>query len=676
MPNSDDLSFSNKAEAFEAFDDTPTHPVDTATIGDVIQQRFGRRDVLKGALAVTTVSYLMGGVAASASATSGTASSAFDFTELQAGIDTNHHVADGYEADIVLRWGDGLFADSEPFDPLAQTAARQHRQFGYNNDYIGVFTIPDRPSNLLMCVNHEYTSPEVMFAGLTASPKDNDLAEITEQMVEIEMAAHGVSVVELEQREGKWRPVTTSAFNRRISAANTEMSVDGPAAGHRRLRTSADPSGMRIIGTLNNCAGGITPWGTYLAAEENFHGYFWTEEMEEKDGKQVRRKSGLGGDQADSYKRYGVPANWYNWGKYEPRFNVDKEPNEPNRFGWVVEIDPYDASSTPVKHTALGRFRHEGCECILNDDGRAVIYSGDDARFEYVYRFVSAEKMSDDRNANKTLLSDGTLSVARFNPNGTVDWLPLVYGDGPLVPENGWESQAQVVIDARLAAKALGATPMDRPEDVQPDEQNGKIYVMLTNNHKRKEDQINEANPRAENHFGHIVELSAPGRDHTADQFNWQILIKCGDPSVAEVGALWNPATSANGWFASPDNCAIDGDGRLWVATDQGKHWNKTGKADGLYAVDTAGEARGTSKLFFRVPVGAEMCGPCFTSDYETVFLPVQHPGTDGTKNFAGFERVSTFEDPATRWPDFADGMPPRPSVVAVRKTGGGRIGG
>ncbi len=676
MSNSNDARFSNKAEAFEASDDIPTHAIDTATIGDVIQQRFGRRDVLKGALAVTTVSYLMGGAASPVSATTGGTPSAFDFSELQAGIDTNHHIADGYEADIVLRWGDALFADSEPFDPNAQTAARQHRQFGYNNDYVGLFKIPERPDNLLMCVNHEYTSPEVMFAGLTASPKDNDLAEITAQMVDVEMAAHGVSVIELEQQDGKWLPLITSAYNRRISASNTEMSVDGPAAGHPRLQTSNDPSGRRIVGTLNNCAGGITPWGTYLAAEENFHGYFWTDEMEEKKGKQVRRKKGLGGTQADSYARYGVPGNWYNWGAYQPRFNVDKEPNEPNRFGWVVEIDPFDASSTPVKHTALGRFRHEGCECILNADGRVIIYSGDDARFEYVYRFVSANTISDDRESNKRLLSAGTLSVARFNPNGTVDWLPLTYGVGPLVPENGWESQAQVVIDARLAAKALGATPMDRPEDVQPDEQTGKIYVMLTNNHKRKDDQRDEANPRAENHFGHIIEMTAPDRDHAADRFNWQILIKCGDPSVAEVGALWNPATSADGWFASPDNCAIDGDGRLWVATDQGKHWNKTGRADGLYAVDTTGEARGTSKLFFRVPVGAEMCGPCFTEDYKTVFLPVQHPGTDGTEKFPGFERASTFEDPATRWPDFDDSMPPRPSVVSARKKNDGRIGG
>ena len=284
--------------------------------------------------------------------------------------------------------------------------------------------------------------------------------------------------------------------------------------------------------------------------------------------------------------------------------------------------------------------------------------------------------MSDDRETNKKLLSDGTLSVAKYNPDGTVDWLPLVYGTGPLTPQNGWESQAQVLIDARLAADALGATPMDRPEDVQPNEKTGKIYVMLTNNNKRTAEQVDAANPRAESLFGHIIEMTAPAKDHAADRFTWQILIKCGDPSVAEVGALWNPATSANGWFGSPDNCTIDNDGRLWVSTDQGSNWSKTGKADGFFAVDTEGDARGTSKLFFQVPIGAEMCGPCFTPDSETVFLAVQHPGTDGTKSFPGFERPSTFEDPATRWPDFMDGMPPRPSVVAVTKKGGGRIGG
>ena len=229
------------------------------------------------------------------------------------------------------------------------------------------------------------------------------------------------------------------------------------------------------------------------------------------------------------------------------------------------------------------------------------------------------------------------------------------------------------MIDARLAADALGATPMDRPEDVQP-AGDGRVYAMLTNNTKRLPGDENVANPRPENAFGHIIEISEVRGDHASRWGTWSILVKCGDPSVAEVGAEWNPDTSADGWFAAPDNCAIDAGGRLWVSTDQGRGWGRTGKADGLYGVETEGAGRGTSKLFFRVPVGAELCGPYFTGDQETLFLAVQHPATDGTKDYEPFGRESTFEDPATRWPDFADGMPPRPSVVVVTKQGGGKI--
>ena len=229
------------------------------------------------------------------------------------------------------------------------------------------------------------------------------------------------------------------------------------------------------------------------------------------------------------------------------------------------------------------------------------------------------------------------------------------------------------MIDARIAADLLGATPMDRPEDAQP-RGDGTAYIMLTNNTKRKPDQVNAANPRAESSFGHIIEIKEDGANHSATSGTWSILVKCGDPDVTEVGAQWNPDTTENGWFGSPDNCAIDADGRLWVATDQGGNWDKTGKSDGLYAVETEGDGRGTSKLFFRCPVGSEMCGPYFTDDGETLFVAVQHPGTDGTKNLAGFERESTFEDPATRWPDFDPKMPPRPSVVVITKQGGGKI--
>jgi secreted PhoX family phosphatase len=332
-----------------------------------------------------------------------------------------------------------------------------------------------------------------------------------------------------------------------------------------------------------------------------------------------------------------------------------------------------DSASKPVKHTAMGRFRHEGAETAVSADGHVVVYSGDDNRFDYLYKFVSAGKISEDRAANMKLLSEGTLYVARFNDDASMDWLPLTHGEGPLTASNGFASQADVMIDTRLAADLLGATPMDRPEDVQPDGA-GSAYVMLTNNSRRTTDQLNAANPRAESSFGHIIEVKEDGGDHAATHATWDILVKCGDPEIAEVGAEWNPETSEHGWFGSPDNAAIDAEGRLWISTDQGSSWGKTGKSDGLYSMETDGALRGHAKLFFRCPVGGEMCGPLFTSDNETLFLAVQHPGTDGTTDYAGFERASTFEDPATRWPDFDEKMPPRPSIVVVTKKGGGPI--
>ncbi len=686
----DDL-FWNKADAYEAHDDRPLSPPpgrERATIGDVITSRYTRRGVL-GGLAFGA----LGTVAASALLTGSAPrrASAFDFAELQAGVDGTHHVADGYRADILIRWGDPIFADAPEFDPHAQTAERQLRQFGYNNDYTGFLPLNRDGTRGLLCVNHEYTDEELMFPGLKGRQRF-PFPEMTREMAEVTMAAHGGSVVVgvLERGAGGERPrgagVRDSRFNRRITALETGMTIDGPAAGHPRMKTAADPSGRRVIGTLNNCAGGLTPWGTYLMAEENFHGYFWQAGDNER--------SGVPESEHASYARYGVPGNWYPWGKYFDRFDVAKEPHEPNRFGWVVEVDPLDPASTPVKHTALGRFRHEGAAPILSADGRVVVYMGDDARFDYVYRFVSADRFDpsgtpDARAHNMTLLSQGTLSVARYLPDGSVRWLELTHGavsdraddNGErksLTSAFGFPDQASILIDTRLAADVLGATPMDRPEDVEPTE-DGRVYVMLTNNTRRQAGDVDAANPRPDNRFGHIIEMRAPaatagGFDHTAPAYTWDLLVTCGDPSVADVGARFNPETTADGWFANPDNCAVDARGRLWIATDQGRGWNATGRADGLYALETDGEGRGTSRLFFRVPVGAELCGPTFTPDNETVFLAVQHPAASGTKYYKGFERNSTFEDPATRWPDFDDAMPPRPSVVAVRRKGGGEI--
>lgn len=666
-----DPSIGNKAEAYEAFDDIPTNPNLERTIGDVINARYGRRDILRGMLGVTATTTLFGtsAMVAPHQANAAAPASRYAFDELTWGNDETHHVADGYDAQVLLRWGDPITADAPEFDVMNQTAAAQLQQFGYNNDYVGFVPLNDDGTRGLLCVNHEYTNEEVMFPGLGRQDRAG-FSGMTPELIDIEMAAHGGSVVEIaKDAKGAWQVVRDGKMNRRISPLDTAMTLDGPAAGHARLKTNDDPTGTKVIGTLNNCAGGLTPWGTWLMAEENFHGYYWTDNLD-ADGKPVIDPASR---EAASQKRYGVPGMWYAWGQKYDRFNIDKEPHAPNKFGWVVEVDPMDPTSTPIKHTALGRFRHEGAETTVSSDGRLVVYMGDDNRFDYQYKYVSGGKVSDDRAANSKLLSDGTLYVARFDEDGTVAWLPLIHGTGPLTAENGFNDQGDVMIDTRMAADLLGATPMDRPEDAQP-RGDGTAYIMLTNNTKRSQDDVNAANPRPESSFGHIIEIKEHGGNHAATTGTWSILVKCGDPSLAEVGAQWNPDTSENGWFGSPDNSAIDADGRLWVSTDQGGSWAKTGKSDGLYAVETEGDARGTSKLFFRCPVGGEMCGPYFTDDGETLFVAVQHPGTDGTKNLAGFERNSTFEDPATRWPDFDPAMPPRPAVVVITKQGGGKI--
>jgi secreted PhoX family phosphatase len=453
---------------------------------------------------------------------------------------------------------------------------------------------------------------------------------------------------------------------------------------------------MRVRGMLNNCAGGVTPWGTWLSAEENFNGYFnmvvpedglpvlaesYADSEAQKKAEEERNKAlaerrkeivkGLPG--AEIMERYGVPGGWYAWHRWHDRFDVTKEPHETNRFGWVVEIDPLDPNSTPKKRTALGRMKHEGAENIVNKDGRVVVYLGDDERFDYVYKFVSAGTYKpNDRAANMNLLDDGTLYVARFDESGKGTWIPLVHGEAPLTAEKGFASQADILIKARLAADAVGATKMDRPEDVAPG-RDGSIFVLLTNNTRRKPEDVDPANPRPKNAFGHIIEMKAPDGDHAATEFSWNILVQCGDPSIAEVGATFSPETSQNGWFGMPDNCVIDAENRLWIATD-GNNAEITGRADGLWGITTENDDRPTSVHFFRCPVAGELCGPFFTPDTQSLFVAVQHPG-EGGEDWPQFGRKSTFDDPSTRWPDFQDSLPPRPAVVVITKQGGGKIG-
>lgn len=635
-------------------------------IETLIAHRLNRRTVLGGMATATAFTSL--GTATWGGAWAQTASS-LAFEEVPHVQDTDFHAAPGNDARVLIRWGDPLFADAPPFDPQHQTAAAQERQFGYNNDFVAFLPLPPgskSSGNGLLCVNHEFTDSLLMFPGLTpplqaalenaagvsAASLTGHMPELSREQAEVEMAAHGHSVVEIRLQGGAWKPVTDSPFNRRLSTLSTHMRLSGPAAGHKRLKTTADPSGAMVIGTLNNCAGGVTPWGTVLIAEENINFYFAGDPSKTSE--------------ARNHARYGfAPGNTrFQWARFYDRFDVEKEPNEPNRFGWIVELDPYNPRSAPVKRTALGRFKHEAATVALSADGRVVVYTGDDERFEYVYRYVSHGKYDPkNRAGNSGLLDDGVLCVARFEADGRLVWLPLIWGDGPLTPENGFASQADVLIETRRAADLLGATKMDRPEDIETNPVNGRVYVVLTKNNKRSDAQKDAANPRAENLYGHILELVPPavagrGQDHGAAEFQWDIFLLAGDPANPAHGSRYHPQTSRHGWLTTPDNIAFDRKGRMWIATDGAEDY---GFADGVWACDVEGPGRALTRHFLSGPRGAEICGPCFTPDSATFFAAIQHPGQ---------EPGSTFEKPSTRWPDFTEDMPPRPAIVAITAKG------
>jgi hypothetical protein len=647
-----------RASEIDSEDDSVSNPSANPTIGDVIVARFSRRQALKGLSAVAAVATLgpLAGFGAVRPA-GAVGLSSLTFKELAHGNTESHAVAEGYEAQTLIRWGDPLEAGAPAFDPRKQTAAAQAKQWGYNNDFVGYFPLPlgsASPDKALLCVNFEYTDTHLMFPGLQAG----ELDKVSKEQCDIELAAHGVGVVEIRRDTGSnaWSVVPGSPYNRRITTLASECRISGPAAGHPRLKTQGDPTGTKVIGTLNNCAGGKTPWGTVLTAEENFHQYF-------------------GGDpektaEARNHKRYGIKGkSEYAWSLHYDRFNVEKDPNEPNKFGWMVEFDPYDPTSVPVKRTALGRMKHEGATAVVNKDGRVVLYQGDDERFDYIYRFVTKGTYDPaNREANRDLLDEGTLSVAKFAADGTLTWLPLVFGQGPLTAENGFASQAGVLIETRRAADLVGATPMDRPEDVETNPVTGIVYAALTNNVRRTADKVDTANPRGPNPAGHIIEMIPPGgrgaeKDHTATTYTWEIFLLGGDPAKPEQGAKYNAGVSADGWLACPDNVAFDSKGHLWIATDGQPNF---GIADAAYACDTEGPGRALTRLFYRTPLGAELCGPEFNADDTAYFAAVQHPGD--TKG-------STFDAPSTRWPDFKADMPPRPSLQVIVKKGGGVIG-
>ncbi|WP_308365878.1 MULTISPECIES: PhoX family phosphatase [unclassified Microbulbifer] len=592
------------------------------------------------------------------------------FAEVPHGLDDRHHLPEGYSADILLRWGDPLTADAGPFDPGALDAAEQEKRFGYNNDFIAFMPLDNEAGpgdgerhsasgnseRGLLCVNHEYTQPHLMFSGYSGE------YSVSATHAAVEQAACGHTVVEIEKTAGGWRPVIGSPYNRRITL-NTEMDIVGPAAGDSRLQTAADPSGARVFGTVGNCAGGKTPWGTVLIAEEGFGSAFQGDPDNIADPVEAR-----------NHHTFGIAPDNRNWGEHDRRFDIAVEPNEPNRFGWMVELDPYNPASRPRKLTNLGRFVHEGFTLVCKPGQPVAAYGGDDGIEKCVYKYVSRHPYRPgDFAHNRRLLTDGTLYAARFDEDGSGRWLPLVFGEGPLTEGNGFRNQADVLIDARRAAELAGATPMDRPEDVETNPVNDCTYVMLTKNKKRDADETDAANPRPHNTAGHVLEIVPPGengrRDHTSDTFKWNTFLLGGNPNAEDprergaYGEQQPGSISAHGWFACPDNVAFDSRGNMWVATDGCESF---GFHDGLWAMATEGERRALPKHFFGCPRGAELCGPEFTPDGKTLFVSVQHPASGGD---------STFDNPMHRWPDKDPALPPRPSVLAIHRKDGKVVG-
>ncbi|MEV0394572.1 PhoX family protein [Polymorphospora rubra] len=581
-------------------------------------------------------------------------------------------VPNGYDHSVVIRWGDPVVPGAPEFDVNDQTAAKQSVQFGYNNDYVGILPLHQHNKHALLVVNHEYTNENLMFPGFTT------FDAMTLEQIKVAIAAHGMTVIELARVEetGEWVVATKGKrpYNRRLTALETPFAFTGPAAGSDLLKTAADPKGRTAIGTLNNCAGGVTPWGTVLSGEENFNQYF------------------VGGDGVPEavkpkLARYGIstttryPGDSRKWDRVDERFDLAKHPNEANRFGWIVEVDPYDLKGGQRKHTALGRFKHEGANVIVAKDGHVVAYMGDDERFDYLYKFVSDKKFIDDnstvaRKHNLTLLESGTLYVAKLDStsadeidgsgrlpsdgafNGTGTWIKLVRGNTSYVPGM---TAAEVLTFTRLAGDAVGATKMDRPEDVEPSLLTGKIYVALTNNTNRgvgSNPKADEANPRNANRHGHIVELVEDRGDNTAETFTWSIPIVCGDPTDPSTYFAGYDKTKVSP-ISCPDNVAFDGAGNLWISTDG----NALGSNDGLFATAIEGPERGHLKQFLTVPLGAETCGPFITTDNRSVFVAVQHPG-----EISG----ASLEEPASNWPD---GDFAKPGVVVTWRLDGGEIG-
>lgn len=671
-------------------------------IDTIIQNRFSRRTLLQGIMGATAVSFL----GANLSACGGGSDSddqapvptpsqpqalpKMGFKAISTSRADSITLPTGYQWAPLLPWGEPICGSYPDYrEDASNTGKEALEQMGMNHDGMHFFPINGSSEHGLLVMNHEYTEPAVQHPnGRTLGSSDERLE--AEEVLK-EMAAHGVSVVEIKRSAlggSRWE-IVRGQYNRRITAL-TEMEIRGPVRGHNKLKNKFSKDGTLTRGTLNNCSSGKTPWGTYMAAEENWAGYFYNDEATPP-----REHSRYGVGINDGY--YGawhslVPPAGHVLAQKElsQRFYVaptaasasEDYRNEANNFGWMVEIDPFDPYSTPKKRTSLGRFGHEGVIFAKPVVGQPIVcYSGDDARYEYIYKFVSKAAYQEGLKGDD-LLEEGTLYVAKFNEDNSGEWLALDLNDvtfaakveaakGTTVGKiafDGFADQGDVLINTRLAADIAGATKMDRPEWGEVCPRTGLVYFTLTNNSKRKDSEINAANPRAKNNTGHIIRWE----EKDGQKFSWDIFLLAGHTAGTLAGKMLpgsDKATdlTADNVLSCPDGLYFDTAGGMWIQTDMSESMQDGSSGAGDFGNNQmllANPATGEMKRFLVGPTDCEVTGISMTPDRKTMFVNIQHPGDRSTPgNF-------TSHFPAN------NGISrPRSTTVVITRQDGGIIG-
>ncbi len=617
--------------SWDEWDELQRPAAEKTDFDDVVEAAISRRGFLSGVVAFGSGAAVMGtGLLSGTSAEAQTASR-FGFTPIPIATDGTVHVPEGYTWQPVAKWGQPLFSDAEEFSQeIGVSVASSDRVFGENTDGMEAFMVGNRQ---VIAVNHEYVNTKVNLPHTGGETTSADDVLILQNM-------QGVTVMEVAEGPDGWDIVVDSDLNRRITH-NTPMTIAGPAAGHDLMKTSADPEGVLTLGTINNCGAGKTPWGTYLTCEENFNGYFGSSDPDFA--------------LPEGYGRYGIGLEGrYGYEKFDPRFDVSQNPNEPHRLGYIVEIDPSDASSTPIKHTALGRFKHENAATVIAPDGRVVVYMGDDERGEFMYKYVS-NGVYTPGGPTSALLDDGQLYVAKFNNDLTGQWVALT-------PEATGMDEAEIAIFTRTAASAVGATTMDRPEWVAVNPVAVEGYCCLTNNRNRgvkpnaggDDTSINGPNPRAENNYGQIVRWYPSNDDHGTDTFTWDLYVMAGNPTVHDDKYGGSSNINEGNLFNSPDGMMFDSTGLLWIQTD-GNDSNEDGFAGMGNNQMLAGDpSTGQIERFLTGPKGSEVTGLTWSADRRTMFVGIQHP--------------------AAPFPD-GEGMLPRSTIIAVKRDDGAMVG-